>query len=500
MPTPRLGLPFIAQGQAQKEIAHNEALVLLDIVAGGGVLDRDLSAPPASPVAGDAYIVGPSPTGAWAGRHGSLAGLIEGHWRFVSARPGMIVWVVDEGQAVARVGTAWVSLLSTISVLQNLALLGIGTTADAANPLAAKINKALFTAKTAAEGGDGDLRYVLNKEGAGDVLSFLMQSGFSGRAEIGLVGSDNLSLRVSADGSAWSDVFAVDRATGVATFTRSPNRRELTFVTASGTYNVPAWARRLAIVAQGGGGGGGSGAAGTNAANRFGGGGGAAGGWTEEEFDAAEIASSLTISIGTGGTGAAGVSGTANGAGGGAGGNSTIQSGSTVILTGYGAPGGAGGSTTAGTGGAAQPWCWPMVGAGGGASSVTASGGNGGSVSKGAGGGAAGGGIDTAGIQRPGGPGGYGHYIGEAPRRANGGTGGTAGNGGSGGSGKAWDRGAGGGGGGGGAGTAAANGGIGGPGGAPAGGGGGGGGTRDNATSGAGGNGSRGEVWIVAMS
>jgi hypothetical protein len=102
--------------------------------------------------------------------------------------------------------------------------------------------------------------------------------------------------------------------------------------------------------------------------------------------------------------------------------------------------------------------------------SVTANGDNGGSVTRGAGGGVGGVGIDTAGVQRAGGLGGYGHYIGGAPRRANGGAGGTAGNGGSGGSGKAWDRGTGEGGGG--AGTAAANGGTGGPGGAPAGGGG----------------------------
>ena len=43
-----------------------------------------------------------------------------------------------------------------------------------------KLNKALWAAKTMAEGGDGDLRYTLNKESAADVLSLLLQSGFSG--------------------------------------------------------------------------------------------------------------------------------------------------------------------------------------------------------------------------------------------------------------------------------------------------------------------------------
>jgi hypothetical protein len=76
MPTPRLGLPYIAQGQAQKEVTHNEALILLDIVSGGGVLDRDLNVPPISPASGDAYIVGPSPSGVWAGRAGSITAFI----------------------------------------------------------------------------------------------------------------------------------------------------------------------------------------------------------------------------------------------------------------------------------------------------------------------------------------------------------------------------------------------------------------------------------------
>ena len=90
-------------------------------------------------------------------------------------------------------------------MLQNLALLGIGTTADATNPFSAKLNKALWTAKTAAEGGDGDLRYTMNKETAADVLSLLLQRGFSGRAEIGLIGDDDLTFKVSPDGSTWVD-------------------------------------------------------------------------------------------------------------------------------------------------------------------------------------------------------------------------------------------------------------------------------------------------------
>nr|WP_246775858.1 hypothetical protein [Methylobacterium aquaticum] len=98
--------------------------------------------------------------------------------------------------------------------LQNVTRLGVGTTADATNPFAAKLNKALWTASTAGEGGTGDLRYTLNKETAGNTLSLLFQSGFSGRAEIGLTGDDDLRLKVSSDGGTWREALRVDRSTG----------------------------------------------------------------------------------------------------------------------------------------------------------------------------------------------------------------------------------------------------------------------------------------------
>ena len=50
-----------------------------------------------------------------------------------------------------------------------MALLGLGTTADASNPFSAKLNAALWTAKTVAEGGTGDLFYTMNKEAAATI-------------------------------------------------------------------------------------------------------------------------------------------------------------------------------------------------------------------------------------------------------------------------------------------------------------------------------------------
>lgn len=50
--TTKLGLPLLTASQSQKHVAHNEAINKLDILVQLNVLDRDLTAPPGSPVDG----------------------------------------------------------------------------------------------------------------------------------------------------------------------------------------------------------------------------------------------------------------------------------------------------------------------------------------------------------------------------------------------------------------------------------------------------------------
>ena len=54
----------------------------------------------------------------------------------------------------------------------------------------------------------------INKSASGQTASQLFQSAFSGRAEIGLVGDDDLHIKVSPDGSAWREALVVTAATG----------------------------------------------------------------------------------------------------------------------------------------------------------------------------------------------------------------------------------------------------------------------------------------------
>lgn len=212
--TTHLALPLIAAAQAQKHVTHNEALAALDCLVQLAVLERDRDTPPSAPGEGDRYLVGAAPTGAFAGQAGALAAFDAGAWRFFTPRAGWTAFVTAEGGLLVYDGAAWVGIEHVLRTLANLDRLGLGTAPDDTNRLAVKLNAALFTALDAVGGGSGDLRLVLNKETASDTVSQLYQSGYSGRAEIGLTGGDDLEIKVSADGSAWMSALRIDRATG----------------------------------------------------------------------------------------------------------------------------------------------------------------------------------------------------------------------------------------------------------------------------------------------
>lgn len=214
--TANLALPFIEGGELLPDVTLNETLRLIDTLLQLAIVDRDLNMPPGSPSEGQRWIVkaSPSPTGAWAGHGNHIAAWQDGGWVFCTPRNGWLAYLLDESALIAWNGTSWIDAGAMLTTFQNLTLLGIGTMADATNPLSAKLNNALWVAKTVAEGGDGHLRYKLSKESAAKTLSLLLQTNFSGRAEIGLTGDDDFHFKVSADGSAWTDALLLDRTTG----------------------------------------------------------------------------------------------------------------------------------------------------------------------------------------------------------------------------------------------------------------------------------------------
>jgi len=486
--TARLGLPYLAAGQMQKHVTLNEALTRLDALIQTAVVSRTVSSQPAAPPDGALYILPAEAIGAaWTGLpQGALVRAEAGGWSVVEAPDGLVVLVADAGELVVRDGGAWVPLGARLDELQALTRLGLGTIADAANPFAARLNKALWTALEAGAGGDGDLRLTLNKEGPSDVLSLLFQSGWGGRAELGLIGDDDLRLKVSPDGSVWRDAWSVDRASGQVSFALGASRRTVTILEADANYAAPAWARSVEAVAIGGGGGGGAGTFGP-AGSRFGGGGGGAGGVSRAIWPAHLLSEGVTVEVGPGGAGGSAGAGTG-------GGSTVIQLGATELLIAGGGSGGGLGGASAGAAGAAGAG---VTGSNaGGASSDTTAGSPGESFSQpgASGGGGAGGGLDGSGTPYAGGAGGDGGAL---TIKAAGGAGGSGSPGGFGSASPHpslhW---AGGGGGGGGA-VASGPGHDGGVGGSAGGGGGGGG--AGVAAGGAGGAGAAGRVWLIAQ-
>jgi hypothetical protein len=235
MTTANLALPELIAAQAQKHVTVNEALRALDALVHLAVLDRDLSAPPGDPAEGARWIVAAGGSGDWDGHDGEVAAWQDGGWSFYAPQIGWLAYVVDEGALIAWTGSAWADAIFTPAALHNMTLFGVGTTADATNPFSAKLNNALWVAKSVAEGGDGTLRYKMSKESADKTLSLLFQDNFSGRAEVGLTGDDDFHFKVSPDGTSWIDAITIANATGKVSF---PAQRVRDVLSADRTYYV----------------------------------------------------------------------------------------------------------------------------------------------------------------------------------------------------------------------------------------------------------------------
>lgn len=373
--TPNLALPYILAAQAQKHVTHNEAIRALDALVHLSVADRNLSAPPASPVDGARYLVAAAATGAWAGQSGKIAAWQDGAWAFYAPRDGWLAWIADENIALVHDNGGWSALtgsgggVSDHGALTGLAdddhphylntargdarytplapaTLGINATADTTNRLA------VAAAATLLNNAGAGHQLKINKNAAADTASILYQTAFSGRAELGTAGDDNFHFKVSANGSAWTEAIVIDRTTGSVSLPASDC--DVQVVTAPGafTWTKPAWANANSIVEvqlHGAGGGGGSGRRGSASSVRCGGGGGGAGGFVTFRLRASELGGSVSGAVGAGGIGAAAqtTDGT-NGTSGSAGGATSFGS-----YRALGGNAGNGGSATSGNGGAA---------------------------------------------------------------------------------------------------------------------------------------------------
>ena len=205
--TARLSLPYIAPQQAQKQVTYNEAMAALDQLVQPVAKSRTTTVPPGSPAEGDCYIVAPSSTGVWAGKDQKLALFSNGGWSFRTAADGWLMFVADSVElAVFRSGV-WASFNGVGGT--GLAKFGVHANADLTNRLAVGADGSLFT-------HDGTShRMTLNKASAADTASLLFDDNLSGRAEIGLTADDALHVKVSPNGSSWTEALNIAQASGL---------------------------------------------------------------------------------------------------------------------------------------------------------------------------------------------------------------------------------------------------------------------------------------------
>lgn len=209
--TNNLGITLVEQSQSQKEVTVNDAIKLLDSILNTGVIDKDLTAPPGSPAAGDVYIPASGATGAWAGKDNQVAWYDSG-WRFLVPKEGLTLWVKDEDKLYSWTGAAWVSTVEVLTTPQ-FSRIGLGTAPHATHI----IN--LYGPSILINGSSGFVQQM-NKATAGQNLELVFQQNFTTFAEIGLLGDNEFTLKVS-DGTNFYIAWKI-RNSGVTNFMKEP--------------------------------------------------------------------------------------------------------------------------------------------------------------------------------------------------------------------------------------------------------------------------------------
>lgn len=105
--TARVALPTLVAGQIGKELVHNEALQLVDLLVCPVIEAAPSGTAPSAPVIGQCFAVAVGAGGAWAGKDGQLAGWTDGGWRFVTVPEGTALRLRATGVPVVKTSSGW---------------------------------------------------------------------------------------------------------------------------------------------------------------------------------------------------------------------------------------------------------------------------------------------------------------------------------------------------------------------------------------------------------
>ena len=105
--TARFGLPLLLAGQGQKDVTHNEALLVVDALLCPVVEHVGLATPPADPVVGQCWLIPADATDLWASRGGQLAAWTEGGWRYLELPVGVSLFDRHSERMIRRSDSGW---------------------------------------------------------------------------------------------------------------------------------------------------------------------------------------------------------------------------------------------------------------------------------------------------------------------------------------------------------------------------------------------------------
>ncbi len=186
------------------EVVSSPNVIVPDKNDLGTVLEVNLNTPPGSPAFQDAYIIGTSPTGDWAGQNNDLAVFNGSSWVFYDTVEGNFVFDSDTSQQQIFNGTTWGATASvtysdgeSIDDNNGNELITFGVVGSAVNDI--KLTNAITTAgpTLAANGDDANIDLNINAKGSG-VVKLGSDLDLNGNSVIGLPDATDWQLIASS--------------------------------------------------------------------------------------------------------------------------------------------------------------------------------------------------------------------------------------------------------------------------------------------------------------
>lgn len=203
-----LEIPYVMPAQAQKHVTVNEAFRMIDAAVQINLIKPQANELPSQPEAGDCYqVIDPAPE-LWADNIGNVAVWVDDAWMFLKPKIGWIARDDETGNLLIHDGTSWTEVNNEVPDQLLINQIGVNMASDENSRMAVSSPGSTFS-----HAGD-DHRLKINKSTANDTASLIFQNAWSGRAEIGIVGDDQLGFRVSPDGVNWNETMVFDQLGG----------------------------------------------------------------------------------------------------------------------------------------------------------------------------------------------------------------------------------------------------------------------------------------------